>query len=225
VAEQAYIVFNAAIGEPHHLIDEGVASDADVDVKAVPYREFVNANPTKISYFQPILDTLEVTPSKFDYTTGGVIVEGKHDYYCILLACQILGKKRPTIFPAIGSGTMGSLVALHRGWGLPVRVLFDSDQGGKDGKKRLSKEFNVTEDEAFGIGDLIEGIKTMEDLFTEGDRSKLGWGAGGSKTIMFRRIQEIVAAEEPWSFEAGSRTNLKKLIAALSERCPQAFNH
>ena len=84
--EQAYIVFNAAIGEPHKIIDESVARDSDVDVRAVPYRQFIHENPAKTSYFQPIIDTLEIRSSRFDYKIAGLIVEGKFDYYTILLA-------------------------------------------------------------------------------------------------------------------------------------------
>ena len=110
--------------------------------KSVPYRQFVQERPNQTSYFQPILDTLEVQPSKFDYKVGGLIVEGKSDYYFIKFSCVATGNDIEPIFPALGSGTMGALVSLHRGWGLPVRVLFDSDSGGRDGKKKL-KQYNL----------------------------------------------------------------------------------
>jgi len=64
----------------------------------------------------------------------------------------------------------------------------------------------------------------MEDLFSERDKSKLGWTENaGSKSVMLRRIQEIVASGEPWKFDVSTRSKMKKLIAGLESQCPQAF--
>ena len=222
--EQAYIVFNASTSDAQSIIDEGVAKDSDIDIKAVPYRQFIHEYPDKISYFQPILDTLDVKPSKFDYKNGGLIVEGKYDYYCVLLACKVVGTQEMTVFPAIGSGTMGALVALHRGWGLPVRVLFDADQGGKDGKKKLSREFSLLEEETHTVNDINKNMNRMEDIFSESDKNKLVDGKSGSpKTVMLRNIQEILAAGVDFEFEEETRDKMSDLVSRLKEICPNAF--
>jgi len=211
--EQAYIVFNSLTKESDAVIDEGVRSDSDVDVKAVPYRRFLHEFPTKTSYFQPIMDTLEVPASKFDYKAGGLIVEGKSDYYMVRLMCQICGESDAVIFPATGSGTMGSLVSLHRGWGLPVRVLFDSDQGGADGRKKLKSEFSLSDQEICSVGQVSDEFVTIEDVLSESDLvSMVGCGGRRKKREIRMCVQEIIASGTKAQFDSETIRNMKNLF-------------
>lgn len=214
--EQAYIVFDQSATTDGDIIDSGVREDSTVDVKIVPYRQFVQEQPAQTSYFQPILDTLDVQPSKFDYKVGGLIVEGKSDYYFIR-ACELCtGSSIGAIFPARGSGTMGALVALHKGWGLPVRILFDSDRGGKDGKKNLKNEFSLGTDEFSVLSDYAPELRTIEDLISDDDVSKLvPKGARQRKTALIRRIQEAIAAGESFSVNEETFKNMRDLVAGL----------
>lgn len=215
--EQAYIVYNSSVSEYESIIDSGLVEDAKVDVSSVPYRQFVQEQPTHTSYFQPILDTLEIQPSKFDYKIGGLIVEGKSDYYSIKFCELCTGLKVVPVFPARGAGTMGSLVSLHRGWGLPVRVLFDSDRGGKDGKKNLKKEFSLTEEESTGLADLVNGLTSIEDLLSDSDKSKLCDESDlKEKTVLLRRVQESLASDVPLELDETSRKRMAELLKALS---------
>lgn len=195
--EQAYIVYDGASEPDSRIIDEGVRPDSSVDIKAVPYRQFIQDRPNQTSYFQPILDTLEVQPSHFDYKVGGLIVEGKGDYYFLKACVAVAAKDIGPIFPAKGSGTMAALVSLHRGWGLPVRVLFDSDRGGRDGRKNLKSEFGLAAEEYTDLSTLVPSLKKIEDLFSEKDQSSLSSGASKKrKSILLRRVQEFLAADE-----------------------------
>ena len=214
--EQAYIVFDQASEPSDEIITAGVREDAKVDIQVVPYRRFIQERPNQTSYFQPILDTLEVQPSVFDYSIGGLIVEGKSDYYILKLCSSVTGIDIGPIFPAQGSGTMGALVSLHRGWGLPVRVLFDSDTGGKDGKKKLNREFGLSEEEQIGLNELMEGLRTIEDLFQEEEFYDLKSNKR-NKSALFRRIQECLASNNLPKLSKETKNRMELLLQKLKE--------
>lgn len=214
--EQAYIVFDRLASPEESIIDASTQSDSTVDVQVVPYRQFVQERPTQTSYFQPILDTLEVKPSNFDYRTGGLIVEGKSDFYFIRFASMVTGIELGPVFPAYGSGTMGSLVALHRGWGLPVRILFDSDRGGKDGQKQLKRDLALSDEEYVELSAICPSAKTIEQTFSETDRKLLAAGASENwKTALLRRVQELVAASSTPTLDSTSLENMRLLATSL----------
>lgn len=216
--EQAYIVFDKSSAPDGSIIDAGIHEDATVDVQAVPYRKFVQEHPNKTSYFQPILDTLEVRPSSFDYKVGGLIVEGKSDFYFVKYACLVLQKDIGPIFPARGAGTLGAMVSLHRGWGLPVRVVFDSDRGGKDGKKNLVRELSVLSEETTELKSLVDGVIHIEDLIDEIDQTQLIGGSSDSKKLaLLRAVQENLAAERVPKHSRETKTRMRKLISGLEK--------
>ena len=217
--EQAYIVYDAANNaDKSEILEQGFRPDASVDVKAVPYRKFVRKHPQKINYFQPVLDTLEVSPSKFDLNVGGLIVEGKSDYYLLKASEVVAGNELGVVFPAQGSGTMGALVALHRGWGLPVRVLLDGDQGGDDGRKNLLDRFQLQDSEITSLSKMVPGIKTIEDIFSDEYRQKLiDEGSDDPKRALLRIVQESVAAGDlsPLALDKATKDRMTKLIDGL----------
>ena len=214
--EQAYIVFDRLSSPEESIIDASTQSDSTVDVQVVPYRQFVQERPTQTSYFQPILDTLEVKPSHFDYNIGGLIVEGKSDYYFIRFASIVTSVDLGPIFPAYGSGTMGALVALHRGWGLPVRILFDSDRGGKDGQKQLKRELALSQEEYVELTEMCSSARAIEDIFSDQDQSLLvGSVLANKKTALLRRVQELLAAGEIPALDSVTLSNLELLVKSL----------
>ena len=56
----SYVVANAAIKDttPDSII-EAAASPSVTDISISSYRRFVNEHPSKVSYFQPVLDLLQ----------------------------------------------------------------------------------------------------------------------------------------------------------------------
>jgi energy-coupling factor transporter ATP-binding protein EcfA2 len=214
--EQAYIVFDKSSAPDSSIIDAGIHEDSTVDVQAVPYRQFVQEHPNKTSYFQPILDTLEVRPSSFDYKTGGLIVEGKSDFYFIKYACLVLQKDLGPIFPARGAGTLGAMVSLHRGWALPVRVLFDSDRGGKDGKTNLVRDFSIQPNEFTELSVLVNAVTHIEGLIDEGDQERLiGQSTGNKKLALLRVVQEHLAAGTVPKHSKETRLRMTDLLSKL----------
>jgi ABC-type Na+ transport system ATPase subunit NatA len=211
--EQTYIVYNNKVDPDGGIIDTGFTDQSDI--RAIPYRAFVQEYPNKTSYFQPIIDTLRVIPSKFDYQKPGLIVEGKNDYYGIRLAASVESADSLNIFPGMGSGTLGALVALHKGWGLKVDVLFDNDKGGKDGRKHLRMEFALQDESIHFLSDFSPELNKVEDLFSDHDKNKLTEGHQTHKSVLNRRVQEILASGEDYDFSDQTKNNMKTLIQGI----------
>ena len=91
----------------------------------------MNEHPSQISYFQPILDRLQVVPSRFDMREASVVLEGKSDYYILRYAAKATKGTDLPLLPASGAGTFGSLAALHAGWNLNFLFVLDGDRQGK----------------------------------------------------------------------------------------------
>lgn len=156
--ERAYIVENKATDYD----DDDVASFAvrKTDISAVPYRTFVGSHPTKTTYFQPVLDALEVTFSPLVRSAQAVIVEGKNDYFPVVYLRKRLGASAsPNIFPGNGAGDASTLISLFRGWGVDFRIILDDDKAGRDGKKKYMDEYLLKTDEVVTLGEINEDLK------------------------------------------------------------------
>lgn len=219
--EQSFIVRNAAGDAESSIIDAALSSDASIDVVATPYRQFVNGRPEKVSYFQPIMDRLEVKPSRFDANRGGIIVEGKSDYYLLRYLDEIYDKGKLQIIPAFGAGTMDALIGLMRGWGLPVRILLDSDKAGAAQKQRYSSDYFLGSHEIALLGELIPGIRKVENIFRNEDLKKMvdcRQGASKmSKKEILTLVQEHLAAGKSMDLAEGFAEHAKGIISKLRE--------
>src|SRR5262249_35586616 len=88
--EQTFIVTNRADAPVSSMLDDISLDDESLDIKVASYRSFVNDHPNQTSYFQPILDRLEVVPSRFDAQRASIVLEGKSDYYILRYAAKAL---------------------------------------------------------------------------------------------------------------------------------------
>jgi ABC-type Mn2+/Zn2+ transport system ATPase subunit len=89
--EQTFIVTNRADAPITSVVDGVSLDDESLDIQVTPYRAFVDKHPSQTSYFQPILDRLDVAPSRFDIQKSSIVLEGKSDYYIIRYAAQLNG--------------------------------------------------------------------------------------------------------------------------------------
>lgn len=128
--EQTFIVTNRSEGKSRSVLDEASVDDESLDIKVSTYRKFVNDHPANTTYFQPILDRLEVVPSRFDFTLASAVVEGKSDYYILRYACKLLKNTNLSIIPALGVTKFDALIGLYVGWNLNFVFLTDSDREG-----------------------------------------------------------------------------------------------
>jgi AAA15 family ATPase/GTPase len=165
--ENTFVVTNRSDSPTKSLISEATLDDESLDVKIATYRSFVNLNPGRTSYFQPILDRLDVVPSRFDLQKRSLIVEGKSDYYILSYAAKLLQTTEIPIIPGLGAGTFGALVSLHIGWGLKCLFLFDGDHQGKMERDRYVHDYGLNPSFTATLDQLLPNIIKIEDIIDQ----------------------------------------------------------
>jgi AAA15 family ATPase/GTPase len=220
--EQCYVVKNDPADSYESIVDQSSVEDDAYDVQAIPYKKFVSENPSKTSYFQPIVDRLDVVPSRFDLDKRSIIVEGKSDYYILEYFSAVHWKRELGLMPGLGSGTLESLIAIHRGWGLPVRVMLDSDEAGKKEIERYREKFALAEDEVFLIGSIVSGAKEIEGIVSDADRAAISSFYHSKKAPTKKQIltffQAALAARKRLKLDKVTEASAKLLLDALEAR-------
>lgn len=146
------------------------------DIQAIKYKTFVGRNPTKTTYFQPVLDALDVSISPLISAKNAIIIEGKYDYYAMAYFIEKMNLKgAPPIFPCSGAGHMATLISLFRGWGVDFRIILDDDHAGRREKKRYIKDMLVLDKEIFTIGEITSNLKSkaFESLYMEDVKNEI----------------------------------------------------
>lgn len=162
--EQTFIVTNRADSAPATVLDEISFDDESLDVQVATYRSFVNAHSGQTSYFQPILDRLEVVPSRFDTQKSSIVLEGKSDYYILRYAARLLNISDLPLLPGIGASTFGALAALQVGWNLNFVFLLDGDGQGKADLKRYSEDYGIPRERLATLDEIVPGLSVIEDM-------------------------------------------------------------
>jgi hypothetical protein len=220
--EQTFIVTNRADDPAKNLLDEISLDDESLDIKVTPYRSFVNSHPSQTSYFQPILDRLEVVPSRFDLTRESIILEGKSDYFILRYAKRLLDFKELPLMPGLGAGTFAALAALHVGWNLKFLFLLDGDKQGKQERDRYTKDFGVPLRCLICLDDLGLEIKVIEDLLDDEAlgviRTQFKLDARPSKAQIHRFFQERLASENLQNLGSGFAEKAAQVLTTLSNR-------
>ena len=215
--DQAYIVDNSAVDyDKGPNIEESKSHVSDI--RAIRYPEFVNKNPGTTTYFQPVLDRLEVKPSFLDLKDGCVLVEGKSDFYILRYATFLYELEKVIIIPAFGSSTFSALIPLLLGWATNFKILLDGDSAGTDAKADY-KKFDLSEDRFIIVSDAVERCKEPEGLLSETDREliqhELGLSKNSSKKQIMRFFQESLASKKKHQLSADFAQNVKALISAI----------
>jgi energy-coupling factor transporter ATP-binding protein EcfA2 len=220
--EQTYIVTNRADAPVPSVLDEISLDDESLDIKAASYRSFVNEHPSQTSYFQPILDRLEVIPSRFDSEKASIVVEGRSDYYILRYAAKATGRSDLPLLPGLGAGTFGALAALHVGWNLNFLFVLDGDEQGKTERARYVKEFGIPVDRIATIDEFVEVIKCIEDLLDNGAlkliQNALKLADMPTKGQIKRFFQERLASSQVDYLGAGFTAKAGILLDALKKR-------
>jgi hypothetical protein len=220
--EQTFIVTNRTDAPVRSVLDDVSLDDESLDIQATPYRSFVNNHPNQTSYFQPILDKLEVIPSRFDAQKASIVLEGKSDYYILRYAAKIAGKPDLPLLPALGEGTFGALMALHVGWSLNFLFVLDGDKKGKAERDRYIAEYGISPERITTIDQLASGIQEIEDLL---DQSALeliqkGLQLSGkpSKNQIRRFFQEHLASDKLDNLGPGFVRRASSLLGPLEAK-------
>lgn len=222
--EQTFIVTNRSDAPSGSMLDAISLDDESLDIKVATYRSFVNQHSNQTSYFQPVLDRLEVVPSRFDIQRASVILEGKSDYYVLRYAAKLHGKKELPLLPGLGAGTFGALAALHVGWNLAFLFVLDGDHQGRVEKTRYVKEYGVPEDRIFTIDEFVPDISVIEDLLDNDALTKiqteLRLASKPTKNQIRRFFQERLASDNVDELSPTFGTRSKAFLNALEGRLP-----
>ena len=220
--EQTFIVTNRSDTPTSSLLDEISLDDESLDVQVASYRSFVNLHPGQTSYFQPILDRLEVVPSKFDSHEASVVLEGKSDYYILKYAERLLGVSNLPLLPGLGAGTFGALAALHVGWNLNFLFLLDGDKQGKSERDRYAENFGIALDRLATLDDLVSTISVIEDLLDDEARTiiqnELELSNSPNKNQIRRFFQERLASDNTEALGAAFEANAKAVLNEMQCR-------
>lgn len=216
--EQTYIVTNRADTPASTVLDDISLDDESLDVKVASYRSFVNAHPNQTNYFQPILDRLEVVPSRFDVQKASIILEGRSDYYILRYAAKATGKTDLPLLPGLGAGTFGALAALHVGWNLRFLFILDGDKQGNSDRERYITEYGIPNERIATINELVDGVIVIENLLDQVAldfiQRELKLGETPSKSQIKRFFQERLASAK---VDALSPTFMSKATSLLEE--------
>jgi predicted ATP-dependent endonuclease of OLD family len=165
----AYIVENTALSQSED--NDFDFSSSPTNIKATKYREFISNYPTRSSYFQPVIESLEYVAPELIGTPPYVLVEGITDYYALKIAQKISGiNLHFQILPGVGSGASGPLISLMMGRGEKFLVLLDDDEAGKKECARYKANWYLTDTTVFTLAAIDPALanSALEKLLDDG---------------------------------------------------------
>ncbi|TXH76429.1 AAA family ATPase [Thiobacillus sp.] len=186
------------------------------------YRDFAVRHPDQTTYFRPVLDVLDYSPSRLENIPDVVMLEGKNDYYTLRLMKEIvMPNEELNMLPGAGSGSLDSVIQLYLAWGRNFIVLLDSDDEGELQKKRYAEKFgSLVEPRVFTLADINPDWKKYETekLLVDSDRlqiQKLAYPETDAykKTHFNRAVQELlVLRRQPEQLQDPSRENFLRMF-------------
>lgn len=223
--ENTYIIQNLGIDYDHENYEDSTARGTRI--QAHKYKKFVADNPTKITYFQPILDRLDYRPSQLELLPDAVMLEGKLDFYAFSYFSNYIfpGEYKINFMPGLGANDLNGILSLYLGWGKNAVILLDGDKAGNDAKLTYQTEWLLPAETVFTLNEIDSnwsGI-TLEKLFSESDRNKIttSLGLGNSqkaKKAIARFIQEKASQEEVYQFDEATVENFRKVLEFCKDR-------
>ncbi|HWI90453.1 MAG TPA: TOPRIM nucleotidyl transferase/hydrolase domain-containing protein [Flavisolibacter sp.] len=143
---------------------KGANNTGETLITAEKYRNFVGKNPDKVTYFQPVLDTLDVVPSKLDLTRKSVLVEGKGDYFILEYGRRVLLNSNSDFYvvPTRGATGMDELIGLFLGWGIPFLICLDDDKEGRAAQKKYIESWGLPRSKVWTLADIADQLINKE---------------------------------------------------------------
>ena len=165
-------------------------------IKAVKYQEYVKGKSMQTSYFQPILDALQIQPFVLDISWNkAFIVEGVYDYCGFsLMFFDVLKEKRGdfVIMPGTGASSLSPLISLHIGWGANISVLLDNDDEGRTNQDKYVEKYpNISNRiNVLNFKNLSSKSKNLEfeGLFEDKERIEIAKLAGIKTSRVTKKI-------------------------------------
>ncbi|MAE69783.1 MAG: hypothetical protein CME06_04855 [Gemmatimonadetes bacterium] len=210
--ENAHVVRNLALDYDSDALGDDYSAKS-TSIRLLKYRTFSAEHPFQTTYFQPILDALEVIPSPLEYIPKAILLEGKTDLF---LLNYFLPKPGTSLIPGTGANGLDRLIGLYLGWGRSFLVPLDDDKEGRKARERYIEEWGL--DPRFvltygQIGSEFDGME-VEDLIDGGYIASLKseHGLPSERTLrkkeLCRMIREESKLPENLRQEVPKRTQL-----------------
>lgn len=134
-------------------------------VRCTRWADYIKGKDAKVSYYQPLFDSLNVVPNSFDIPWDkAIITEGPTDALILEMMSSALREKNThSIYPGTTASDLKDLISLNLGWGASFHVLLDSDDEGIAQRKKYLKLFELDDDR---IVLLPKPDAEIEDLFS-----------------------------------------------------------
>ena len=166
-------------------------------VRVIKYQQYLQGRDIKTSYYQPIIDALEIQPFSLEVIWNKVmIVEGVYDYCGYKLIFEKILKKEIdfTLLPGTGASGHETLISLHIGWGANIVILLDNDKEGRYNQGVYRDKFPIIKDKIFTL-DFINSTNNVEfeDLFSSKERQELAKLAGFTGVLTKKVFQQSLA--------------------------------
>jgi len=222
-----------------HLIDKANLSNvyivkfAGKSVEAQRFQEYVIGKKINTTFYQPIIDALEIQPFSLDFNwKKAVIVEGISDYAALRLMFEhVLGEELDfVVMPGTSATNLDTLISLHIGWGAKLMTLLDYDDTGREQQARYQDAFPSI---ASCINTLNDPLPTggkdlkLEGLFSEADKLALLKSARmtpSGPTVKKKELQNALyivgndpsaAANFKRQASAGLKKNFEQILAHI----------
>jgi hypothetical protein len=159
--DQAFVVSNLAVDYKDVAESDMRVRTRHTEIRVEKYREFVGKNPDKLDYFQPVLDKLDVAPSRLDVLKHSVLLERKGDYLILEYGRRVIldVKESFATVATPGAAGMNELIGLFLGWRVPFVVCLDDDKAGKTASANYRKGWALTENRVFTLASVAADLK------------------------------------------------------------------
>lgn len=166
-------------------------------VKVFKYQQYLQGKKIETSYYQPIIDALEIQPFSLDISWSKVmIVEGVYDYCGFKFMFSDVLKKSVdfVILPGTGASGHTTLISLHIGWGAKIFVLLDNDNEGRQNQAVYLGKFPTLKTHIDVLENAGNAKNTeFENLFTVDERKELAKIAGFNGPVTKKVFQQTLA--------------------------------
>jgi len=153
-----------------------------------------------------------------DIEKMNLITEGISDYnYIRAFLIQKEYKKEYNIIPSSSVSNIHNLVSILIGWGYNYKIILDQDKAGREQYKVLTGKLLVDINDikfADGTNNINKNNYTIEDLFSEEDKEKIGiTNEDYSKEKAFYSLETLKKVENgEYQYSTGTLENFEKII-------------
>lgn len=220
----AYIVENASIDLES---DNSFAmSTSPTRILATKYRDFAAQNPSRVEYFQPVLEKLEYVAPEVVGRSPFILIEGITDFYALRYTKDISCESDDdfSLMPGTGSGSSGPLISYLIGRGEKFVVLLDDDASGRKEAIRYKDNWYLSSQVVFTVGELVPALqgRKLESLIDaesyEIAQKHLRLTSKPSKKQIGNYFAECCALKSTDAISNATLQTLRSVLVASKER-------